>query len=76
MLPYFHFFFYYKSQYYNKYLKYIIPLCIYNYPKIINIIYLYLGRTSLSYAAEEGRTDVVKILVENGADINDKDNYG
>ena len=28
------------------------------------------------YAAEEGRTDVVKILVENGADINDKDNYG
>ena len=28
------------------------------------------------YAAEKGRNDVVKILLENGADINDKDNYG
>ena len=28
------------------------------------------------YAAGYGRTDVVKILLENGADINAKDNYG
>ena len=28
------------------------------------------------YAAEYGYTDVIKILVENGADINAKDNNG
>ena len=28
------------------------------------------------YAAENEKTDVVKILLETGADINDKDNVG
>ena len=39
-------------------------------------IYLYLGKTSLMYAAENGNTDTVKILLEHGADINTKDNSG
>ena len=28
------------------------------------------------YAAEKGNTDVMKILLEYGADIKEKDNYG
>ena len=39
-------------------------------------IYLYLGATSLIYAAMYGYTDVVKILLENGADINAKTTGG
>ena len=39
-------------------------------------IYLYLGKTSLMYAAENGNTDTVKILLEHGADVNTKDNSG
>ena len=41
---------------------------------IINLIYLYLGYTSLIVAAWYGRIDVVKILLENGADANAKTN--
>ena len=40
------------------------------------LIYLHLGWTSLIYAASYGKTDVVKILLENGADINEKTNSG
>ena len=46
-----------------------------NIKYIINI-YLYLGTTSLMRAASHGKTDVVKILLENGADINAKSNNG
>ena len=34
------------------------------------LLYLYLGRTSLMYAAQHGNTDTVKILLEHGADVN------
>ncbi len=47
--------------------------------KILNLIYLYLGKTSLIIASQEwknGNTDVVKILLENGADIKAKDKSG
>ena len=43
---------------------------------IINLIYSYLGRTSLMWAAHTGNTGVVKNLLENGADIHAKDNDG
>ena len=43
---------------------------------ICNLIYLYLGMTSLIWAARNGNADVVKILLENGADINAKDRHG
>ena len=40
------------------------------------LIYLYLGRTSLMYAAWDGYTEIVKILLEHGADVNTKDYEG
>ncbi len=40
------------------------------------LIYLYLGRTSLMYAAREGHTNTVKILLKYEADVNTKDNDG
>ncbi len=33
----------------------------------------YLGVTSLIFAANKGHTDIVKILIKNGADVNLKD---
>ena len=39
-------------------------------------MYLYLGRTSLMDAAKKGNTETVKILLEHGADVNARDNYG
>ena len=55
-----------------------IYLCIYNSTLnyIIYLIYLYLGETSLMLAAWRGNTDVVKLLLEHGADINAKNKYG
>ena len=43
---------------------------------ISNIIYLNSGWTSLMYAADNGNSDLVNILLENKADINAMDNYG
>ena len=43
---------------------------------MINLIYLYLGQSSLIWAASEGRTDVVQVLLQHGADINAMDNDG
>ena len=43
---------------------------------MIILIYLYLGMTSLHYAAEDGYTDIVKILLDHGANASTKDNYG
>ena len=40
------------------------------------LIYLYLGATSLIVAASSGKTEVVRILLEYGADVNIKDNDG
>ena len=41
------------------------------------LINLYLGSTSLMEAANNGHTEIVKILLEQGADVNHKDNrYG
>ena len=39
------------------------------------IIYLYLGRTSLHRAAENGHTNTVKILLAHGANVSTKDDY-
>ena len=39
-------------------------------------MYLYLGKTCLMYAAKRGNTDTVKILLEHGADVNNKDKDG
>ena len=39
-------------------------------------MYLYLGMTSLMWAVWTGYADVVKILLENGADINAKSDSG
>ncbi len=39
------------------------------------IIYLYLGETSLQYAAEHGYTDIVKILLDHGGNVSTKDEY-
>ena len=50
----------------------ISPSQIYDYTNI----YLYLGRTSLHYATEVGYTDIVKILVDHGANVSTKDNDG
>ncbi len=38
------------------------------------LIYLYLGDTSLMWAAWYGNSDVVKLLLQHGADINAKNN--
>ncbi len=43
---------------------------------IIYLIYLYLGWTSLMYAAREGNPNTVKILLKYGANVNTKTNYG
>lgn len=32
------------------------------------------GQTPLYYASREGHLDTIKLLVENGADVNNKDN--
>ena len=39
-------------------------------------MYLYLGMTSLIYAVQFNNIEIVKILLENGADVNTKDNSG
>ena len=39
-------------------------------------MYVHLGSTSLTWAAREGNTDIVKILIENGADVNLKTHHG
>ena len=39
-------------------------------------MYVYPGVTSLMYAAWKGHTDIVMILLENGADVNLKKNNG
>ena len=39
-------------------------------------MYVHLGYTSLMYAAWKGYTNIVKILIENGADVNFKRNNG
>ena len=39
-------------------------------------MYVYPGVTSLILAAFQGHTDIVKILLENGADVNLKKNNG
>ena len=39
-------------------------------------MYVYPGETSLIWAASEGHTDVVKILIGNGADVNLQANDG
>ena len=46
---------------------------------ILKILYFYLlfsGRTSLIKAAENGNMDIVKLLLEHGADINAKNKWG
>ena len=40
------------------------------------LIYLYLGWTSLMRAAEDGNTEVVKLLLQHGANVNYKANDG
>ena len=42
----------------------------------IKQMYFYLGETSLMNAAEKGHTDIVKILLENGAEVNIQDYDG
>ena len=61
----------------------IYPICLYFYLSInlntkyiINLIYLYLGYTILMRAAIDGNTDVMKILLGNGADITAKEYVG
>ena len=39
-------------------------------------MYVYPGISSLMHAALNGHTDIVKILLENGADVNFKRNNG
>ena len=39
-------------------------------------MYVYLGSTSLMYAAGNGYTNIVRILLQNGADVNKQDIYG
>ena len=41
-----------------------------------HIIYIQLGWNSLIYAAFHGRLEVVKILLEHGANIEEKNNNG
>ena len=42
----------------------------------IKQMYVHLGETSLMHAAWNGHTDIVKIFLENGADVNIQDNDG
>ena len=42
----------------------------------IRQMYVYPGVTSLMAAAQKGHTDIVKILLENGADVNIQANNG
>ena len=68
--------FIYPSIYIHLYLC-IIPITILTTIKyIINSICLYLGMTSLMYAAMWDKTDTVRILSDHGADLNAKDNNG
>ena len=39
-------------------------------------MYVHLGYTSLKAAAQKGHTEIVKILLENGADLNKQDING
>ncbi len=39
-------------------------------------MYFCVGETGLTNAAWKGHTDIVKILLENGADVNLQDNDG
>ena len=39
-------------------------------------MYVYPGVSSLIRAAFQGHTDIVKILLENGADVNLQNKYG
>ena len=39
-------------------------------------MYVPLGSTSLIWAAYQCHTDIVKILLENGADVNLQNKYG
>ena len=39
-------------------------------------MYVYPGDTSLKWAAFRGHTDIVKTLLENGADVNLQNKYG
>ena len=39
------------------------------------LIYLYLGKNSLHRAAENGHTEIVKILLDHGANVSTKDDY-
>ena len=43
---------------------------------ILDLIYIYLGETSLIVASYKGHLDVVRALVEGGADIQAKNNRG
>ena len=40
------------------------------------LLYFCLGKNSLIHAVKNENTDVVKILLEHGADVNSKDNDG
>ena len=43
---------------------------------IMYLLYLNLGKTILMYAAEYRNTDIVRILIEHGPDVNTKDKDG
>ena len=53
-------------------------LMFFHDPIFLNIreMYFYLGGNSLMYAADRGHTDIVKILIENEADVNLQANDG
>ena len=42
----------------------------------LSTLYISLGKTSLMYAANNGRPEVIKILLENNADVDTKNNEG
>ena len=50
---------------------FIIDLCLFEY-----YIYKYLGSTSLIEAVGAGNVEIVKELLQHGADVNVKDNSG
>ena len=43
---------------------------------LVYLLYIYLGKTSLIYAAERGYTNKVKILLGHGAEVNTQDKDG